>query len=303
MKEKQSEASPSTDFLQAWQNIMNRFWSDPSDISGREKDKDADHEGPSKASKEALLSFIKSWGALSSAALSDPLAMGAISNGIASLPEVTGKFLQSGLSSFLKLQQQLAEKLSALGKSTEAYTFDSMDQDTVKAWSEFYEKEIRQYLKVPQLGLVRFYQERFNQVIDKYNIFNATFAEFAQILAMPIEKTFKVMQDKIEEMLQDRTVPEDPHEFYRMWMKILEGHYMTLFKSPKYGTALANTLNALEEYLKARNQLLSDLMQSLPIPTNKDLDELYAEIYHLKKRVKEMEKGYKEQRKSVASGG
>jgi polyhydroxyalkanoate synthesis regulator phasin len=34
-------------------------------------------------------------------------------------------------------------------------------------------------------------------------------------------------------------------------------------------------------------------LQNLPIPTNKDMDELYKDLYILKKRVKELERKVK----------
>lgn len=234
--------------------------------------------------------MVKTWSAISNAALNDPLALNSVTNSIASLPEIVSHLFQSGFSSYMKYQDLMMEKMKSLEKKTEAYSFENIDQDSIKAWSDFYKNEIRQYLMVPQLGLVRFYQERFNQVIDKYNLFNATFAEFMQIIMMPMEKSFKVMQDKMEQMVNEDTMPADQKELYRIWVKVLEGHYMTLFKSSKFGKALSDTLASFEEYLGARNRFLSDAMQSLPIPTNKDLDDLYAEIYTLKKKIKEMEK-------------
>ena len=298
MDEKQSEAKPSTDFLQAWLNMANQFWSGfPGMTAGRPAETGTVPEGQSKPSQEALLSIMKTWGTLSSA-LSEPSALNTITSGMAALPDIMTRFFQTGLGSYLKIAEQLQDKLKDVGKRTEAYTFDNLDKDTIRAWSDFYDKEIRQYLKVPQLGLVRFYQERFNQTIDKFNIFNATLAGFMQILMLPFEKTFKVMKDKIEEQVRDRSIPEDPHEYYRMWLKILEGHFMTLFKSTEYTKALAETLKAYEEYLSSRNRILEDTMQSLPIPTNKDLDELYEELYLLKKRIRDLEKAQRDHRKS-----
>lgn len=303
MEEKQSTANPSTDFLQAWLNMANQFWSGFSWMSaGRPAETGAAQEGQSRSSQEALLSIMKTWGTISSA-LGEPSALNTIASGMASLPDIMTRFFQTGMSGFLKLQEQLQEKLKGMGKRTEAYTFDNLDKDTIRAWSDFYDKEISQYLKVPQLGLVRFYQERLNQTIDKFNIFNTTLAGFMQILMLPFEKTSKVMQEKIEEQVRERSMPEDPHEYYRMWLKILEGHYMTLFKSPEYTKVLAETMNAYEEFLSARNHILEDAMQSLPIPTNKDLDELYKELYQLKNRIKDLEKAHKDHRKSAASGG
>jgi poly[(R)-3-hydroxyalkanoate] polymerase subunit PhaE len=297
MEEKQSAANPSTDFLQAWLNMANQFWSGFSWMSARRPAEMGGAQEESRSSQEALLSIMKTWGTISSA-LGEPSALNTIASGMTSLPDIMTRFFQTGMSGFLKISEQLQEKLKAMGKRTEAYTFDNLDKDTIRAWSDFYDKEIRQYLKVPQLGLVRFYQERFNQTIDKFNIFNTTLAGFMQILMLPFEKTSKVMQEKIEEQVRERSIPEDPHEYYRMWLKILEGHYMTLFKSPEYTNALAETMNAYEEFLRARNRILEDAMQSLPIPTNKDLDELYEELYQLKKRIKDLEKAHKDHRKS-----
>ncbi len=251
---------------------------------------------------DALLSIIKTWGTLSSA-MSEPSAAGALASGFATLPDIMTKFFQTGMSSFLKIHEQTADKLKDLGKRTEAYRFENLDQDSIKVWSDFYDKEIRQYLKVPQLGLVRFYQERFYQTIDKFNVFSTAFAEFMHVLMLPMEKAFMVLHDKIEEQIREGKTPEDPHEYYRLWVKILEGHYMTLFKTSEYTKTLNDTLSSYEGYLSARNQIVTDALQSLPIPTNKDLDELYDELYHLKKRVKDLEKVNKDLKKSAASGG
>lgn len=304
MDEKQSSTSASMEFFQPLMTMVNQFLSGlPGMMSGQKtSEREAKPDGHSRFSPDALLSIIKTWGTLSSA-MSEPSATGAIASGMASLPDIMSKFFQTGMSGFLKIHEQTADKLKDLGKRTEAYRFENLDQDSIKVWSDFYDKEIRQYLRVPQLGLVRFYQERFYQTIDKFNVFSTTLAEFMHVLMLPMEKTFMVLHDKIEEQIREGKTPEDPHEYYRLWVKILEGHYMTLFKTSEYTKALSDTLKTYEEYLSARNQIVTDAMQSLPIPTNKDLDDLYDELYHLKKRVKDLEKANKDLKKSAASGG
>ncbi|MGD0821215.1 MAG: poly(R)-hydroxyalkanoic acid synthase subunit PhaE [Desulfomonilia bacterium] len=304
MDEKQSSTSASMEFFQPLMAMVNQFLSGlPGMMSGQKmSEREAKPDSHSRFSPDALLSIIKTWGTLSSA-MSEPSATGAIASGMASLPDIMSRFFQTGMSGFLKIHEQTADKLKDLGKRTEAYRFENLDQDSIKVWSDFYDKEIRQYLRVPQLGLVRFYQERFYQTIDKFNVFSTTLAEFMHVLMLPMEKTFMVLHDKIEEQIREGKTPEDPHEYYRLWVKILEGHYMTLFKTSEYTKALSDTLKTYEEYLSARNQIVTDAMQSLPIPTNKDLDDLYDELYHLKKRVKDLEKANKDLKKSAASGG
>lgn len=48
------------------------------------------------------------------------------------------------------------------------------------------------------------------------------------------------------------------------------------------------TLSHSADYKAAQQRLLFDLLQPLPIPTNRDMDELYKEIYLLKKTVREL---------------
>jgi hypothetical protein len=304
MDEKQSNTNASMEFFQPLMTMVTQFLSGlPGTMSGQKMNGlEATPEGHSRFSPDALLSIIKTWGTLSSA-MSEPSAASALASGVATLPDIMTKFFQTGMSGFLKIHEQTADKLKDLGKRTEAYRFENLDQDSIKVWSDFYDKEIRQYLKVPQLGLVRVYQERFYQTIDKFNVFSTTFAEFMHVLMLPMEKAFMVLHDKIEEQIREGKTPEDPHEHYRLWVKILEGHYMTLFKTSEYTRTLNNTMSSYEDYLSARNQLVTDALQSLPIPTNKDLDELYDELYHLKKRVKDLEKVNKDLKKSAASGG
>jgi len=303
MEENKPQGNPADDLFQPWIDFMNQFFSGLAGTQPkRDGEKTGSAEGHARASQEAMLSLFKTWGNLSTA-MSEPSAAGSITGGLAILPDIMTRFLQTGLNGFLKAQAQAAEKIRSLGEHSEAYRFDNIDKDSLKAWSDFYEKEIRQYLKVPQLGLVRFYQERLNQALDKYHIMSAKLGDFMQILMLPMEKSFKVLAEKIEEQVRLRKIPEDPQEHYRLWVKILEGHYMTLFKSEEYTRALAETLSAFEDFISALNRIVSDVMQSLPIPPNKDMDDLYDEIYRLKKRVKEMERVNRDLRKTNASGG
>ncbi len=144
-------------------------------------------------------------------------------------------------------------------------------------------------MNVPQLGLTREYQERFTKAADKFNVFQGTLAEFVSLLYLPVEKSFKVVQDQLSAMADQGKVPEKSKELYRLWVKVLEGHYMTLFKSPEYNEALSRILNALGEFNVAKQHILQDAMQALPVPTLKEMDELYKEIYLLKKRLRELE--------------
>jgi len=235
---------------------------------------------------DSNLNLLKSFSKM----MKQPESESAAANAMNALPEIFMKMAKSGFDAAMQIQNHLLEKAGRIGKRTEAYNFENLDQNVFKALSEVYEKEIQQYFKIPPLGLTRFYQERFNELLNQHNIFETTLAEFLSILYLPMEKSFKVFQEKLKQMAEEGNIPTATKENYAMWLKILEGHYMNLFKSVDYTEALHRVLKHFENFMIAKNETMQDYLQMLPVVTNKDIDDLYKEFHLLKKRVRELEK-------------
>jgi class III poly(R)-hydroxyalkanoic acid synthase PhaE subunit len=290
MNEKAKESLDPKPMLENWLKAATDFWGPVLEMwtpaSGK-TDTSMKQEG--SRAKKNLESALRSWKAMS-AAMSEPETGKSIFEGIRVLPDIVLKMTQTGWDGYLKLQQQWYERLLRTGQATEAYSFDNLDQDALSVWTDMYEKEFRRLLHMPQVGLARFYQERANKAMDQFNLLQAAMAEFLQVLFLPMEKSLQVMQEKMAEMAEAGQMPDNPKEYYQMWIKILEGHYMTLLKSPEYTSKMHTTLGAFENFVAAKNEILQDFLQTLPVPTNKDMDELYQEIYLLKKRMREHEK-------------
>ena len=70
---------------------------------------------------------------------------------------------------------------------------------------------------------------------------------------------------------------------------------MTLYKSPEYNEIMRKTLDDLAEVLLAREAITQDILKLLAVPNQGDLDELYKEIYLLKKKIKKLEKSQKKE--------
>jgi polyhydroxyalkanoate synthesis regulator phasin len=222
--------------------------------------------------------------------MSEPESASAVGNSFIALPEILLKMAESSFEATLQIQNHLIKKAGQIGKSTEAYKFDNLDQEVFKELKDVYEKELRQYLKIPPLGPTRFYQERFNEMLDKYNLFETMLAEFFSVLYLPMEKSFKVFQEKLQQLAEEGNLPKETKESYAIWIKILEGHYINLFKSKEYTDVLHRTLNQMNDFIIIRNKTLEDFFQSLPIVTHKEIDDLYKEFHLLKKRVNKLEK-------------
>ncbi len=290
-----SSSEPKADFnplLAEWIKSATQFWE--SATKGHPSQADAAPKthatGNSKGSAQRSWDgSFKAWHALSSA-MGDPLFWSAFLKGTNTMPEMFVKIATSGWESFLQLQQQWLEKAVPTGEKAQAYSFDQIDKDAFKLWSEVYETELRQYFNVPQLGLLRFHQEKLNQAADQFNRVTTEVGAFLHLFALPIEKSLTVMQDELSRMSDEGRLPENPKDYYNMWIKILEGHYMTLFKSSDYVEALGKTIETLSEFMAIRQEVFEDLLQTVPVPTQREVDELYKEIYALKKRITMMER-------------
>jgi hypothetical protein len=288
MNENQHEGSYQEDLASFWMksagaflNTMFQMWSSASESIQPGVFKDPPRKSW-QVSPKIWQSFVS--------ALTTQESMDALVKGITLLPEFILKTLQSGWEGYSLLQKEWMEKAARIGKRTEAFKYEDIDQDLFKAWSEVYEKEFRQFLRIPQIGLTRFYQERMAQATDRLSIFEINLSEFMNLLYLPIEKSASAMSKRLEEITEKGELSEKFDEYYNIWIKLLEGHYMTLFKSPEYLQSLNSVLNAGEDYFAARNRVIEDILQFFPVATHREMDHLYKEIYLLKKQVRELSK-------------
>ncbi len=295
MSDEKISASDADNLLNAWIKTASDFWGSmlqnwPETAEDAAEDQsNADTRREQSRSQESFESVLKTWQTLSTVA-NDPGAMETFSNLGHAVPQVLMKFVQSSWRGVFELQQQWLEKAGRIGSKTQAYSFENLEEETFKFWADIYEKEFKQYFYVPQLGLTRLYQEKFNQTLDKINRFQATFNEFLYIFSLPMEKSFRVLQDEVAQMAREGRLAEDANTYYKMWIKILEGHYMTLYKSPEFSKIMRKTIDGLTEVLAAREAITQDLLKFLAVPNQSDLDELYKEIYLLKKKIRKLEK-------------
>jgi len=289
----QNKSGPETLFAD-WMKTSTAFWESmastwPAFNKAGGVTPDSKKDDKTSRFQKSWESTQKTWAAWSQI-INEPETMKTLFKETGMLPEIFLKIAQTGLNSFVHLQQQWLERAGKVQESTKSYTFENFDEDALKVWTKLYETELRKIFNIPQLGLTRFYQEKMIRSVDKFNMFQSNLTEFLRLLSFPMEKSFQVLQEKLVALADEGNLPEDSKVYYQMWIKILEGNYMTLLQSSEYTKILNKTLHSMSEFSEAKKDLLQDtLLYTLPIPTQKEMDELYKEIYLLKKRIKELE--------------
>jgi class III poly(R)-hydroxyalkanoic acid synthase PhaE subunit len=163
-------------------------------------------------------------------------------------------------------------------------------ENALKQWTEWYEKEVNKLLNIPAVGILRNYQENLNQAVDKYNHFQSALTEFMLVLYHPLERSITALREDFQQTGQPPDVSTHMEDHYQSWVKKLEAQYMDVFQSKEYIQSLSETIDALNAFIGARSKTLEDILKTLPIPNNSDMDELYKEIYELKRRMRVLEK-------------
>jgi polyhydroxyalkanoate synthase subunit PhaE len=249
----------------------------------------ASAEGYSTRMEEGFQALLKIW-QNSAAVFSSPQTLESLLRGMTASPEASMRIMRTTWDGYFQLHQMWLKHTGRFGEPSKAYSFEGLQPDPLHEWTAFYEKELQPFLKMPQVGLTRLYQERANDAVDKFAEYQVAINEFLNVFNTPVEKTLRVMEEKLVEMAKEGKLPENFKDYYNMWIKVLEGHYMTLYQTPEYVECLGRTMNAVQDYKAAREKVLIDLLQLLPIPTNREMNDLYKEFYVLKKKVKELAK-------------
>ncbi len=190
----------------------------------------------------------------------------------------------------LEFQSNLIQSLARASEYTKSYNIEDIDHTLFESFRELYKNEWQKYLHIPKIGLPRELHEQVTDMVDKANIFHSYLAELFYLFSLPFEQTNYITQQRIKAMLEKGEIENEPAQFYNEWIKILEGNFMQLLKSEEYTGLLSNLIRSLAEYKEIKNELTNICLKELQIPTNKDLDEVYKELYIMKKKVAELAK-------------
>ncbi len=98
-------------------------------------------ETPKSRTFESFESTLKSWKTIS-ALMKEPEALESMLKGITALPELVSKMTKPAIEGYLHLQREWLERAGRIGKSTAAYKFENLDQETFRAWLDVYRKRV-----------------------------------------------------------------------------------------------------------------------------------------------------------------
>lgn len=183
------------------------------------------------------------------------------------------------------------EQITSFGKAaaadtTASFFTEASQSDLQQKWQRFVREEMDRCFQVTPIGPLRQYQEKTSRFIQALAAWEIAAGEFSSLLNRPLAQSLADMEEKIREGETEVTA----ENYFSLWIGLLEDRYLAFYRSEEFMPALHQTLQAVTSVTKAREGLMDDLLKAAHLPTPHDMDELYREIYLLKKRVELLEK-------------
>ncbi|WP_300668088.1 poly(R)-hydroxyalkanoic acid synthase subunit PhaE [Desulfoluna sp.] len=149
--------------------------------------------------------------------------------------------------------------------------------------------EMHRFVSIPPLGLSRNYQEKIADVMEKGNQFYLTLAEYMFLMFSPLEQSMGMVVATMEGLTDEQRRSLTPETVYETWLKELEQGYFALYGSEEYLGLLKRLVSAMGDFNLARQNFMSDCLKLMGIPSENDLDDLYRDLYSLKKKLSSLE--------------
>ena len=181
--------------------------------------------------------------------------------------------------------QDFASSFTSLG-APDMFAGKDMFKEIFKMMSG----ELNRLFSIPPLGLSRNYQGKMVELFETGNKFMLTLGEYMFLMFTPLEQAMKMVQATVKELTDEQRVELTPETVYDTWLKELEQGYFSLYRSEEYLIILKRLVAAMGEFNLARQNYMSDCLKFMGIPSESDLDDLYRDLYTVKKKLASLEK-------------
>lgn len=226
-----------------------------------------------------------------------------LTDNLMTFSEVMAQAAGDALENLTELQGQVINSFAKVTEHTKAYNFDDIDHTAFESFRELYRSEFQKYLKMPKIGLPREFHERLSSLADSSTLFYSYLTELLYLFSLPFEKTNRVMQQKVSSMLEKGECDclKDSKKTYGEWIKTLEANFMELLNSQEYTEVLNKTIVSLAAFKNVRRDVMGVVLKDLQIPTNKEMDEVYRDLYQMKKKIRQLTGQVESLRKELQS--
>ena len=128
--------------------------------------------------------------------------------------------------------------------------------------------------------------EANQEIVD----FNTFLMEYYKQLGETWTNSQKKVTSKISEIPQDS---ESMEAYKRIWIDMFENDFTQLFDTSSFSENYNKLVSTEMQLLKRWNTIMDVMLKSANMPTKEEIDEIYQELFKLKKQFKKIDSSKK----------
>ena len=137
--------------------------------------------------------------------------------------------------------------------------------------------------------------EANQEIVD----FNTFLMEYYKQLGETWTNSQKKVMSKISEIPQDS---ESMEAYKRIWIDMFENDFTQLFDTSSFSENYNKLVSTEMQLLKRWNTIMDIMLKSANMPTKEEIDEIYEELFKLKKQIKKIDPSKKNRNRKNDTG-
>lgn len=171
--------------------------------------------------------------------------------------------------------------------------------DALKLWKEGYDETFGALMQSPAFGYSREDIRQNNKMINSLINFLVTSSDFFTNVSGVVNENSKKAIESYFEVLEEGIEPKTFNEFYEFWSTKVESALNEYFYTDEFSELIALTVDSIMEFKMDSDKFMEKLLENIPVVTNSEIDNVYKNVYTLKKEVRALRKELKELKKSI----
>jgi len=218
-------------------------------------------------------------------------------NPFTSFPQGQMKIVETYNSSFMQWVDMFSMYLRDMDNPGSTEMKDRIKRH-MDAMLQIYEDGPGKFIKIPSVGPARYTLERSQEWLDSTIKYQMILLEYIQNIIQPILRVSAGILESAKTIIEEDPSEESLKKLYTMLIEEGEKAYNELFKSEAYLHSLKTTLDANLDFNRTYETMMVEMLKGTPIVTKPGIEEVYREIYLLKKKVRLLEKKLSDKGKS-----
>ncbi|MDY6045142.1 MAG: poly(R)-hydroxyalkanoic acid synthase subunit PhaE [Peptoniphilus sp.] len=162
--------------------------------------------------------------------------------------------------------------------------------DTLKEWKEAYDQTFGVLVKSPVVGSSREMLEQNNKAVGAMIDMLVAVSEFmTRSLSVGYEYSKEAFEDYFDS-IEEGEEPKTFNEFYKMWSKHVENALETYFYTDEFSKLIAKVADSTMIFKIEYDKVLEKALKNSPIVTKSEVDNVYKNVYELRREVRALKK-------------